>query len=423
MTEQQTTAGRELVAPTAHPRLEITQDQTWWTEAQQAALAAIGLDKVPQGDAVAYLHLCQRTGLDPFAREIHLVGRKDSTMPSGMKYSAQTGIDGYRHVAERTGQFRGTEGPWFCGPDGQWSEVWFSDEPPVAAKAVVKRLIDGEIVRTEAVAMYREFVAMKPEYKDNRRTGRDLPAAMWAKMPAHMTGKCAEALAYRRAFPRQLNGTYIAEELVKADVDSAEQERAELAAAREQTRREYVRRPWADKGPAGSGEPANLADTAPGDVVEGEATEKVDEVDAELIPSVEELHAELAEIAAVLDTTPAALANRAVKLHRRNLEDFDADQLLTLVEAYREQAAQTAQERTQGAVEALAEEKGVPAPEEPAEPAESDEERIAREALHHQRAKARAAGAKSTESAAERAARHAAEAAVAEEPPGDPTLV
>ncbi|HMM95419.1 phage recombination protein Bet [Phycicoccus sp.] len=414
MADQPTPTTTELVT-SSNARLEIQPGQQWWTEAQAAALSAIGLDKVPQGDAVAFLHLCQRTGLDPFAREIYLIGRKDSTAPSGVKYTSQTAIDGYRHVAERTGEFRGTEGPWWCGTDGQWSEVWFSEEPPVAAKVVVKRAIDGETVRFEAVAMYREFVATKAEYKDGQRTGRDVPAAMWAKMPAHMTAKCAEALAYRRAFPRQLNGTYIAEELARADVDAEQQHQEQLAASRAEARERYVRRPWDKPAEEGPGEPMNLADAAPGDVVPSEVTQQHTEEaqDADVEPDKEPLRAELDVIADLLRTTPGALATRAVRMYRRNLEDFDGWQLETLVESLRAQAAEAAQQRTQSAVEELAEEKAAvsDAPEAPTAPQESDEEREAREAANHERARERARG-KSRETPAQRAARIAESAEI-----------
>lgn len=145
--------------------------------------------------------VCERTGLDPFAKHIYAIKR-------GGRMTIQTGIDGFRSVADRTGEYRGSDEPEF-GP--------IVDKPfphPEWARVVVHR------EKPNGTWVHQPKKVWWDEYYPGPNQGQ------WGKMPRNQLAKCAEAGAFRIAFPQQLGQVYVAEEMDQADADARAAEAA-----------------------------------------------------------------------------------------------------------------------------------------------------------------------------------------------------
>jgi phage recombination protein Bet len=181
-------AAPAIVAPAAPSRAEI-----------EALKDTIKASNATMTDAqfTVFMAAARRLGLDPLARQIVPI------FQSG-KMSVQTTIDGFRLIAERSGRYRGQIGPFWCGKDGAWRDVWLEDGAPAAAKVGVKRSDFDEPVY--GVARYKSYAK----------------GGNWQQMPDVMLAKVAESLALRKAFPAELSGAYTREELAQAEADDAD---------------------------------------------------------------------------------------------------------------------------------------------------------------------------------------------------------
>lgn len=208
-------------ATTGAAPLAIRQDG--WTENQTAVLRAMGLEHADEADLKLFHHYAARTGLDPFTRQVYMVGRdtevtvREVNPETGnardvkrrvTKFTIQVGIDGWRvlgnRAAHRDGVRVGHKAPLYAGKDGTWSSIWVSDQAPVACQYTL--LADG--VEVTAICYYAEYV---------QYSGRGEVTSMWKKMPLNQLAKCAEALAWRKAFPADFAGLVL-EDAAQAEV-------------------------------------------------------------------------------------------------------------------------------------------------------------------------------------------------------------
>ena len=137
-----------------------------------------------------FLHVADKSGLDPLSKQIYFIKR------SG-KMTIQTAIDGFRSIADRTNQYISSDEPVF-------EEI---SNNPVKATVTVGKVVQGVVGKFTASARWSEYYPGKSQ------------GFMWDKMPHTMLGKCAEALALRKAFPSQLSGLYTGDEMAQAGKD------------------------------------------------------------------------------------------------------------------------------------------------------------------------------------------------------------
>lgn len=188
-----------------------------------------------------FIHICRAVGLDPLRRQIYaFVFGKDN--PSARRLSVVTAIDGYRAIAERTGNYR---------PDDRAPRIEYSEEAKdvsknplgiVRAEVTVYKHAHGAWFPVTGEAFWDEYAPIIEtgeggfEWVDSGyiypaghpKAGRtkkkkvpigDVTEALdpqkpnWRKMARVMISKCAEAQAIRRAWPDDFSGLEVEEEI------------------------------------------------------------------------------------------------------------------------------------------------------------------------------------------------------------------
>ncbi|GGC70453.1 phage recombination protein Bet [Chelatococcus reniformis] len=185
-----------------------------------------------------FIHMCRAVRLDPLRKQIYaFVFSKDDAKKRRM--SIVTAIDGFRTIAERTGNYRPDEDE----PTYETDEALVSDLNPAGLiKATVRvwKFSHGAWHKVTASAYWSEYAPIKDQwaYDDAERKRKPTGAkeldqsGNWPKMPRHMLAKVAEALAVRKAWPDDFSNVYIHEEVDRTRaIDLTPAELAEHGAA------------------------------------------------------------------------------------------------------------------------------------------------------------------------------------------------
>jgi phage recombination protein Bet len=165
-----------------------------------------------------FLYVAKKTGLDPLTRQVYCIHRRAKVDGKWVeRMTIQTGIDGYRVVAQRGGDYAGQTEPDYAYKNP-------GDKVPMCAKvSVLKFAPNGErYVAAVGVAFWDEYCPMTDEWVNDQKTGKQIPQGMWLKMPHGQLAKVAEAIALRKAFPQDLSAIYTTIEMEQADNDMAQ---------------------------------------------------------------------------------------------------------------------------------------------------------------------------------------------------------
>lgn len=135
-----------------------------------------------------FLYTAKHAGLDPLLKQIYAVKR-------GNAMTIQTGIDGFRAIAERTGMY---------SPGDETKYSYNAKKELESATVYVKKMTrDGTWHQVSSTAYFKEYC--------QSYNGR--PSTFWSKSPHVMLAKCAESNALRKAFPFELGALYSSEEM------------------------------------------------------------------------------------------------------------------------------------------------------------------------------------------------------------------
>lgn len=157
-------------------------------------------------------------------RKAKLYDASSGTYYYGNKATYVTSIDSFRLNAQRTGKYRGQDQATYIYIDTKTGEPSIRSTVPLTVEGSTKTprqpwAVEVGVHRSDfdqPLKVVARFDAYAVYY---RKDNKQLLTEMWEKRGPEMLAKCAEALALRQAFPEELGGLYINEE-IKDDVEN-----------------------------------------------------------------------------------------------------------------------------------------------------------------------------------------------------------
>ena len=257
-------------------------DRLDFNEEQKKIIRDTYANGATEAELAPLLEIAAQRRLNPFMRQVWFVKRWDNAKKCYV-WSIQVAIDGLRAIAERTGKYAGQSEAQYCYQD--------SDDPDSVLKWCKVRVYrEGWREPVTGWAFYNEFV---------QKTNEGKITAFWQRMPHIMLAKCAEALALRKAFPEDMAGLYIPEEMgagiiQQGELLTEEPEQKQLAAPPQRIQTT----------PAST--PVETVDTKTGEVTTPQPTAQAPlETTPDKQPTATEVLAkQMVELRAQLDKTP-----------------------------------------------------------------------------------------------------------------------
>lgn len=152
---------------------------------------------------------CKARGLDPLKKPVHIVPmsvRDSKTGDYVFRDVVMPGIYEYRTTAARTGLYMGHSKPEY-GPIIEFLGV----KVPEFCEMTIFRWsqLSGQKVEFPVRVYFAECAATRKD----KKSGEIFLNDRWFRAPVQMTTKCCEAAGLREAFPEDLGGTHISDEM------------------------------------------------------------------------------------------------------------------------------------------------------------------------------------------------------------------